>query len=128
MAKTVRDFMTTRVATVGPDTRLDSIVRAFSRHPFHHLPVVDGAGAVVGIVSDRDLMRACTGGKFDEDKPASSIMTTLLACIEPDATVQDAAKRLMKLGVNSLLILESGKKLRGIITSRDLVKALATSE
>ena len=126
MGKTVRDFMTTRVASVKSDTRLETIARAFSKHPFHHLPVVDEDGVVVGIVSDRDLMRACTSGKFDEDKPASAIMTTLLACIEPEATVQDAAKRLMKLGVNSLLILESNKKLKGIITSRDLVKALAT--
>ncbi len=127
MGNTVRDFMTTRVASVKPDTSLDAIARAFSKHPFHHLPVVDEDGAVVGIVSDRDLMRACTGGKFQEDKPASSIMTTLLASIDPDATVKDAAKRLMKLGVNSLLILD-GKKLKGIITTRDLVKALATSE
>ncbi|HZV02448.1 MAG TPA: CBS domain-containing protein, partial [Planctomycetota bacterium] len=64
----VGDVMTKRVATVGPDTRLDSIARAFERHPFHHLPVVED-GKVVGIISDRDLIRACTGGRFDGSKP-----------------------------------------------------------
>jgi CBS domain-containing protein len=126
--KTVKEIMTTRIATIGPDTRLGSIARAFERHPFHHLPVVDEGGDCIGIVSDRDLMRACTSGRFDEDRAASAIMTQLLASIEPDATVQQAAQRLVKLGVNSLLILEGGKKLKGIVTSRDLVKALAVSD
>lgn len=127
VTKTVREIMTTRIATVGPDTRLESVARAFERHPFHHLPVVDGEGKVIGIISDRDLMRACTGGRFDEDKPCSSIMTQLIASIEPEATVKEAAQRLMKLGVNSLLILENGKSLKGIVTTRDLLKAMATA-
>lgn len=125
MPKLVRDVMTTRIATIGPDMRLSSIATAFQRHPFHHLPVVGPDGKVIGIVSDRDLMRACIDGRFDEDKPASAIMTQLLASIDAAATVKEAAQRLMKLGVNSLLILDDGQ-LAGIVTSRDIVKAVAT--
>jgi CBS domain-containing protein len=119
----VGDVMTTRVATVGPDTRLEAIAKAFERHPFHHLPVVQD-GKVVGIISDRDLTRACTGGRFDGSKPCSSIMTKMIASVAPETSVREAAQRLMKLGVNSLLILDEGA-LKGIVTSRDIVKAVA---
>lgn len=122
--KLVRDLMTTRIATVGPDTRLETIAKAFERHPFHHIPIVGQDGRVVGIVSDRDLIRAYTGHRFESDKPVSSIMTKLIASIDADASLHEAAKRLMKLGVNSLLILEDGK-LKGILTSRDIVRAAA---
>src|SRR3954462_11950942 len=127
MPKVVREIMTTRIATIGPDTRLESIAKAFQQHPFHHLPVVGPEGRVVGIVSDRDLMRACIDGRFDGDKPCSAIMTKILASIPPDASIKEAAQRLTKLGVNSLLILDDGK-LKGIVTSRDIVKAIATAE
>lgn len=122
---TVRDLMTTRVATIGPETRLEAISRAFERHPFHHLPVVQSDGTVLGIVSDRDLIRAATGGKFDGQKPASAVMTQMVASIPAEATPQQAAQRLVKLGVNSLLILTDDGKLRGILTTRDLVRHFA---
>jgi CBS domain-containing protein len=120
----VSDVMTTRVATVGPDVKLETIASAFARHPFHHIPVVGPDGRVVGIVSDRDLMRACIDGRFEKTKPCSAIMTQIIASIPGDATVREAAQRLVKLGVNSLLIIEDGK-LKGILTSRDIVKATA---
>ncbi len=114
------------VAHATPRTRFDdSIVKAFERHPFHHLPVVDGSGKVVGIVSDRDLTRCVTGGRWDGNKLASGIMTQMIASVAPDVPVKQAAQRLVKLGVNSLLILDDAGKLKGILTTRDLVKALA---
>ncbi|MBI3726613.1 CBS domain-containing protein [bacterium] len=126
--KRVSDVMTTRVATVKPDVRLQTIADAFERHPFHHLPVVNQEGRVVGIISDRDLIRACTTGHFKADAPASSIMTQVIASISPDATIVEAAQRLVKLGVNSLLVFDDEGRLRAIVTARDLVKALAGTE
>jgi CBS domain-containing protein len=121
----VRDFMTTRIATVKPDVKLATIAEAFEAHPFHHLPVVAQDGKLVGIVSDRDLIRACTRGRFDAEAPASSIMTQVIASISPEATLTEAAERLLKLGVNSLVVLDDNKRLRAILTARDLVKAIA---
>ncbi len=126
--KRVRDFMTTRIATVKPDVRLATVAEAFEAHPFHHLPVVAQDGRLVGIVSDRDLIRACTQGRFDAEAPASSIMTQVIASISADATLAEAAERFLKLGVNSLLVLDDNKRLRAILTSRDLVKAIATDK
>ena len=123
--KLVGEIMTTRVATIGPDVRLETVVHAFERHPFHHLPVLATDGKVIGIVSDRDVMRACVGGRFDPKKTASGVMTQMIASVAADATVAEAAQRLMKLGVNSLLVLDEAGKLKGIVTSRDIVKVMA---
>ncbi len=122
--KRVSDIMTTRVATVGPDAKLETIASALAKHQFHHIPVVGPNGRVMGIVSDRDFLRACLDGRFEKTKPCSAIMTQMVVSISADATVREAAQRLLKLGVNSLLILEEGK-LRGILTSRDIVRATA---
>src|SRR2546427_4636890 len=124
MPKTISEIMTTRVATVKPETCLDAIVKAFERHPFHHLPVAGADGRIVGLVSDRDLMRACVSGRFEAGKPCSAIMSTMIASVPAEATIKEAAQRLVKLGVNSLLILDDGR-LMGIVTTRDLVKTIA---
>lgn len=128
MAKLVRDAMTTKIATVRPDVSLESVRHAFERHPFHHLPVVTGDGKAVGIISDRDLIRACVDGKLAADSPASTIMTQVLVSIEPEATLVEAAQRLVKLGVNSLLVFDPPGRLRGILTTRDIVKAVASGD
>jgi acetoin utilization protein AcuB len=120
----VKDVMTARVATVRPDHPLQSVVDAFERHPFHHLPVVGESGKVVGIVSDRDVLREALSGKWKPERPVSAVMTAMVANIPPDATLAEACARLQKLGVNSLLVTEDGK-LRGILTTRDLLKAFA---
>jgi CBS domain-containing protein len=123
--KRVFEIMTTRVATIGPDVTLETVRRAFEQHPFHHLPVLGPEGKVIGIVSDRDLVRACVGGRLDLKRSASSIMTQMIVSVAGDATVVEAAQRLVKLGVNSLVVLDEAGKLRGILTSRDIVKATA---
>jgi CBS domain-containing protein len=120
----VKDVMTARVATVRPDHQLQSVVDAFERHPFHHLPVVGEGGKVVGIVSDRDVLREALSGKWKPERPVSEVMTAMVANIPPDATLAEACARLQKLGVNSLLVTEDGK-LRGILTTRDMLKAFA---
>lgn len=120
----VKDLMTARVATVRPDHELSIVADAFERHPFHHLPVVAPGGKVLGIVSDRDLLRECLAGRWDPKRQVATIMTELVASIEPEAPLGEAALRLLRLGVNSLLVIEEGK-LRGIVTSRDLLKRVA---
>jgi CBS domain-containing protein len=119
--------MTTKIATVRPDASLQTVADAFERHPFHHLPVVVD-GRPVGIISDRDLIRAYTTHAFQADAAVSTIMTQVVARIEPEATLIQAAQRLLKLGVNSLLVLDDAGKLKGILTSRDIVKAVAAPE
>jgi len=53
----VRDIMTREVVMVGPETPVDAALEIMDRGYFRHLPVVGEAGALLGIVSVRDLVR-----------------------------------------------------------------------
>jgi CBS domain-containing protein len=51
------DLMTREVVMVGPQTPVDAALRIMDEHYFRHLPVVDSAGGLLGLVSVRDLVR-----------------------------------------------------------------------
>ncbi len=123
----VRDTMTTRVATVREGDPLGKVAAAFEAHSFHHVPVLDASGSeVVGIVSDRDLLRASLAGRYDPTAPVSSIMSRQLASIHANANLALAAARLVEANVNSLLVRDADGQFLGVLTSWDLIVSLAT--
>lgn len=61
----VKDWMTTNVVTVEPDTSVRRAFAMMKKHGFHHLPVVRD-GKLMGIVTDRDLRRPDISDIFKE--------------------------------------------------------------
>jgi CBS-domain-containing membrane protein len=59
----VRDYMTSPVESVTPETQLLDITRLFLNRPFRKLPVVDSDGRVLGQVSRRDILRSIDSAK-----------------------------------------------------------------
>jgi CBS domain-containing protein len=62
---TVSEWMTADPVTVDPNVDAGEALQWMLAHGFRHFPVVDGAGALLGIVSIRDLSRAVT----DQERP-----------------------------------------------------------
>lgn len=54
----VRECMSSPAVTIKPDTPLQDALNLMHEHRFRRLPVVDGKGRLVGIVSERDLLYA----------------------------------------------------------------------
>ena len=89
----VRDLMTVDPETVGVDTPLRDIVNIMKRSACRQLPVVDGEGHVVGIITDRDVRLAMNSpivlhGRWQDERlldtaTASSCMTLLACCRTP---------------------------------------------
>jgi len=59
----VREYMTTAVDSVTPETQLLDIAYLFLQHSYRKVPVVDAEGRVVGQVSRRDILRAIDSAK-----------------------------------------------------------------
>jgi acetoin utilization protein AcuB len=128
---TIAAIMTRGVLGVQPDTTLGEVVARFAEHGFHHLPVME-RGRVVGMLSDRDVLRAVSpyagtwGATMRDDatlkRRAHQVMTRRLVWAEPDTPVDEAIEQLLLRGVSCLLVMEEGRRLVGIVTWRDLLE------
>ena len=133
MRMKLEDIMTTEVVTVGMDDRLETVQELFDQFKFHHLLVVED-NALMGIISDRDLLKAvspfvATGAERMQDlitldKRVHLIMTRKPITAEKETTVKEAARQLVENSISCLPILSPEKEVIGIVTLKDILKML----
>lgn len=127
----VRDHMTNKVFTIQVDKKMFAVQEIMQWAHIRHLPVVDRAKRVVGIVSHRDLLHASVSlvsSRLAEverqqhlwEVPIEPIMHTPVQTISPDATVQEAACLMREYQIGCLPVVEHNR-LIGIITEADLL-------
>jgi len=119
--KCVSDIMSTPKVVEVPGSRNDAI-NAMVKFGVTGLPVVRASdGALVGIVSRRDVFR-----KFNENQ-LSLIMKKDIKTISPGATIEDAAEIFVRYRIHRLPVVDGGR-LTGIITPTDLLDAVAAKK
>lgn len=123
----VREIMTPRSSlyVMGPDDSVEAAGRAMAQRHIHHIPVVDGKGEMIGLVSDRDVLAASGPRRPGAPTESSSmrlrdIMTRRIETVPPDCGVRHAALRIQTLGVGCLPVVLNGR-LEGIVTDTDFV-------
>jgi acetoin utilization protein AcuB len=114
----VRDVMTRRPVTIGPETLCDEARRLMDEHRIRHLPVVAG-GRLIGMLSDRDVRSAASGSP---GSMAGRIMTPDPATVNPDARIEHAARLMLDARFGSLPVVDASD-LVGIVTYTDLLRA-----
>ena len=125
--------MNEEVVTVEMDDTLAEIRKIFQQVKFHHLLVVSG-GKLLGVISDRDFLQAVSPnlGTLSEktsdlatlQKRAHQIMTHHPITVLPDMGVADAAQLLLAKDISCLPVVSEENEIRGIVTWKDLIKAL----
>jgi len=132
--KTVEEVMTKDVVTIGPSATLYDALKTMVSNGFRRLPVVDD-GELKGMLVAMDVVRFLGSGKVFEYAKSddvrdvlavkvADVMTKDIEAITPGNDVGEAASLMRRTGRGSLLVVESGE-LKGIITERDLVLAIA---
>lgn len=126
--------MTRRVVTVEIDDSLEDVKQIFDSVKFHHLVVLDSDQKVAGVISDRDLLRALSPyiGTVSENardtatlrKRVHQIMTRRPVTLPPEATVADAMRLFLEHRVSCVPVVAPGMKAVGILSWRDVLKAL----
>lgn len=132
----VQNLMTRDVFTVTMDDTLAHVREVFQTHQFHHLVVVDGQ-RLVGIVSDRDLLRSLspfvgTRAERHEDafllrKHVHQIMTRTVVSVNETTPVKQAVALLLHSRVTCLPVVDDQHHLRGIVTWHDMLRYLLDS-
>lgn len=112
-----------QVFTITPDDALSSVAALLYTRKVGAFVVTDRIGRVVGIVSERDIIRAiATGGPEALHKPASYIMTRDVISASMHETVESLLDRMTDRRIRHLPVME-GSRLVGIVSIGDLVKA-----
>lgn len=149
---TARDIMQAEVVTIGPDATVRELADLLASSKISGVPVVDAGGAVVGVVTEGDIVLQDAGlhfphyiqfldstiylesvSKFEErfrrtfGTKVGDIMSSEVVSVAPAASVYDVATLMADSDVNRVPVLEEGR-LVGIITRADVVKAIASAQ
>jgi len=116
----VSEIMTSQVVSVRDDASLTNIDWEMTLAEIRHVPVVDERGRVVGIVSDRDLLR--TLPRMDRSRlPVSAVMTLSPHTVAVTATAREALELMLARKVHALPVVDEGGALVGIVTATDFL-------
>jgi CBS domain-containing protein len=139
----VKELMTPNVVAVAPDDTLKDVAAVLVEHGISGVPVIDRDGAVVGVVSEADILmkeRAAepeprilrwlldgpvTGMQKLDARTAAEAMSAPATTIGPDKGVYEAARVMTDDGIKRLPVVDREGTLVGIVTRSDLVRAFA---
>ena len=123
---TVEQLMKTRVATARFQTGVRDAMETMAEAGIRHLPVVDDAGRLIGMVSHRDATRALdvarTVGGQRTDVRVGDIMKTEVLRALPTMAAHQAASMMIEARIGSLPVVGDGGRLVGIITETDFLE------
>ncbi|MFI8521230.1 CBS domain-containing protein [Streptomyces sp. NPDC085481] len=137
--RTIGELMTRKVVSVRGDAPFKEITRTLTQHQVTAVPVVDGGGRVLGVVSEGDLLRktadqAATPGDLPavpfveawerakaEGTRAEELMSAPAVCARPEWTVAEAARLMEVQGIKRLVVVDDEERLVGIVSRRDLL-------
>jgi CBS domain-containing protein len=122
MAVTLRDFMTSgQVLTITPDSTLREAAERMNARTVGAAVVVKG-GDVVGIFTERDLLRAVARGEGAEGAAVADFMTSNPVTLPSDHSPSEAAQIMTDRKFRHIPVVDAGE-LVGIVSIRDLVSA-----
>jgi acetoin utilization protein AcuB len=111
----VVERMTTEPVTIIGEAKVKEALGVIEERKLHHLPVMDENDALVGIVSEKELLRA------NRDEPVHTVMTRDVVTVTEYTALEEAARIMADHKISSLPVMRAGK-LVGIITETDLFR------
>ena len=124
----IADIMTAFPETLSPEDTIQKAAKLMRDHDYGSIPIVDEIGALVGIVTDRDIViQAIAAGRGLETE-LRSCMTRRPDTIPKDLPLSDAIHLMDKQQIRRLPVVENGR-LIGMVSLSDLAKSqLSESE
>ncbi len=132
----VEKIMSKPVVTIEMDDSLRMVKEIFDNTRFHHLLVVE-SGKLFGVISDRDLLKALSpniGTAAETNRDAASlnkrvhqIMTRKPITLGQNAGIFDAIEIFNNHNISCIPVVDDGRKPVGIISWRDILKALESN-
>ena len=132
----VKNIMTETVISVGPKDNLKDVQKVFADNSFHHLPVVDKNGTVVGILSRTDYQKVrevfsilkdvgveMASINFAQTLLVDDIMKKSVVTIDANKTIEYAFAIFKMNFFHAMPVIDEDNKLVGIFSTYDLLCA-----
>ena len=149
----VREIMTAEVVTIEPDTPVTTVVRYLREEAISGVPVVDSNGAVVGLVTEVDLIARHArphfpayvqfldsifylerSRRYQESMrhilatTAGELMTSPVRTVDPEMDVQDLAALMVEERINPVPVVDEEGCILGIVSHTDLLEMIERAE
>ena len=149
--KRVRDVMVKHVVAVNPQDPASDALRSMLENHVSALPVIDGHERCVGVISATDLLRLAQqlGGELEalhqaeglsrelleeqlertgfSNQLVQEVMTHSAVTVQPDSTLVAAAGAMIRHKIHRLAVTDAKGVLQGIVSTMDIIRALAES-
>ncbi|ABR30492.1 serine/threonine protein kinase [Thermosipho melanesiensis] len=119
----VSEFMNSDVIYVLPNRTIMQVKEILRLKRISGVPVVDSQKKVIGIISIEDIIRSIEKNQLDS--LVEEQMTRRVITVELDATLRDVMELFEKYGYGRFPVVDEKKRLVGIVTKNDILKAVA---
>lgn len=119
----VRDIMTSKVHSMGSDTKVAEAARMLTDLRVGGVPVVDG-DRIVGVISKSDLVSPRSGLSSGGTRAVGEVMTHFVLTVRPEDPVTLAISRMLDAGIHRVVVVGEGGKLAGMLSSTDVLRAI----
>lgn len=124
IAMLVREIMSAQVLTISPNDSAQSAARLMAEAQIGALPVeVPGVGAIVGIVTDGDIVVSVTAKGLSTSTAICEFMTVCPQVCHEDDDIESAARTMADLKVSRLVVTNAERRVVGIVSFADIVRA-----
>lgn len=123
----VERLMTTGIETVSPDTNITAAAESLLSQNAGSLVALDDHNHVSGILTCTDLAQLVAENSVSDDATVEGYMTTDVATISPEASVQDAASKMITHGIQHLPVTDDDGEIIGMLSTTDVTNFLTYS-
>ena len=128
---TLRDILARKgshVFTIGPEATVMDAATLMNEHKVGALVVIDDGRGVIGMFTERDVLRRVVGEQRDPlTTHVADVMTTEVACATPATTIEEARGAMKNRRIRHLPLVDDDRRLMGLISIGDL-NAYETSD
>jgi CBS domain-containing protein len=117
---TAKDIMTREVITAPPTLPVKDLAMLLVKNQVSGVPVIDERGAIVGLVSEADIIAK-------KGKDVQAIMSPQVFSVGEGATIEEIAQLMTKQRIKRVPVMKDGKLL-GIVSRADIVNSIAMGE
>ncbi len=127
-----RQIMTSPVTAIGPEVTVKEAWELFQRRRFRHVPVLNREGIIIGLLSDRDVLRqvadsrqsSCEDGTNPLSLFIKDVMTKQVLTAHPETEIRSVARVMFTERIGAMPIVDREGLLAGIITRSDILRTV----